>query len=235
MLPVATEKVWGFLKEQPALAGFVLGGGSALALTIRHRLSEDLDFIWPQVRLPQPRLAALRHQAAAAGFNFVRDDDEAAVEEFAASGMELHDYQQDFVVDGTVKVSFFAADEPLRKVLQPGGEKIRVASLRESFQAKCLVSAVRSKTRDWLDLFLLMRDHGFTIQDYRAAFVAAGIPAQCDIGLARLCSGEPGRADEGYQHMLTTPPTLAEMKAFFISQRDKLEIETAAAAIQSKK
>jgi hypothetical protein len=35
--------------------------------------------------------------------------------------------------------------------------------------------------------------------------------------------------------MLASPPALAEMKAFFISQREKLEIEMAAAALQSKK
>jgi hypothetical protein len=232
VLPAETEKVWNFLKAQPALAGFILGGGSALALTIRHRLSEDLDFIFPEIRLPQPRLAVLQHQAAANGFVFTRNDDEAALQEFASSGMELHDYQQDFVVNGKVKVSFFAPDEPLRKIFPAGGEKTRVATLKECFQAKCLVSAVRSKTRDWLDLFLLMRDHGFSIRDYRAAFAAAGIPAQCDAGLTRLCSGVPGRDDEGYQHLLAKPPSLAEMKAFFILQRDELEIETAADARQ---
>jgi hypothetical protein len=43
LLPTATEKVWDFLRTQPALAGFVLVGGSALALRIHHRRSEDLD------------------------------------------------------------------------------------------------------------------------------------------------------------------------------------------------
>ena len=43
MLPPETEQVWHFLKQQPALAGFVLLGVSALALRIGHRLSEDLD------------------------------------------------------------------------------------------------------------------------------------------------------------------------------------------------
>ena len=235
MLPAATEKVWNYLKDQPALAGFVLGGGSALALLIRHRLSEDLDFIYPQVRLPAQRLDALRQEAAAAGFDFVPNDDEAALQDFAASGMELHHYQQDFVVNGSVKVSFFAPDEPLRKILSPASDKLRLATLPECFKAKCLVSAVRSKTRDWLDLFLLMRDHGFTISDYRAAFVEAGIPNQCDAGLTRLCSGVPGADDEGYQQLLTNPPTLAEMKTYFISQRDKLEVETVAAALRQRK
>jgi len=231
LLPPATEKVWNYLKEQPALAGFVLAGGSALALLIRHRLSEDLDLVYPDVRLPLQRLEALRRKAAEDGFVFRSSDDEAAVQEFAEGGMELRNYQQDFVVNDIVKVSFFAPDDQLRKVLGNGGEtKTRIATLSELFKAKCLVSAKRSKTRDWLDLYLLMRDHGFSIKDYRAAFEEVGSPAECDTGLSRLCSGIPQRDDEGYAHLLPNPPSLQGMKAFFETQRAKLEIDAAAEA-----
>ena len=235
MLPPETERVWNFLKEQPALAGFVLAGGSALALTLRHRLSEDLDFVFPQPRLPRARLEALCRQAPSAGFNFEPNDNEAALQEFVQSGLELHDYQQDFLVNGQVKVSFFAPDEALRKVFSGQHKSVaRVASLAELFKSKALVSAMRSKTRDWLDLYLLLRDHGFTIRDYQAAFQESGSLAQCDIGLSRLCSGQPQRDDEGYAHLLANPPTLAEMTNFFIAQRNQLEIATAAAFAAGK-
>ena len=235
MLPPATETVWNYLKDQPALAGFVLAGGSALALTIRHRRSEDLDLVFPKHRLPRPRLEALYRQAREAGFDFQHNDDEAAAREFALGGMELHDYQQDFLVNGEVRVSFFAADEAQQKVLAaPAQSQVRVATLPELFKTKCLVSARRSKTRDWLDLYLLMREQGFTIRDYQAAFEDAGSAAQCDIGLARLCSGVPQRDDEGYAHLLQDPPTLDEMKAFFVEQRNRLEIETAAEAARRR-
>jgi hypothetical protein len=231
LLPPATEKVWNYLKEEPALAGFILAGGSALALLIRHRLSEDLDFVYPGVRLPGQRLDALRRKAQENGFVFRSSDDEAAVRDFAEGGLELHDYQQDFLVNDVVKVSFFAPEDQLRKVLVAGAEtKVRVATLPELFKAKCLVSAKRSKTRDWLDLFLLMRDHGFSIYDYRAAFVESGCPAECDTGLTRLCSGIPQRNDEGYTHLLANPPSLEEMKAFFEAQRARLEIDIATEA-----
>jgi len=231
LLPPATEKIWNFLKEQPVLAGFVLVGGSALAVTIRHRHSEDLDLIFPEIRLPRERLDALRRSAGQAGFDFQRNDDEAAVQAFAQDGLELHDYQQDFLAGGAVKVPFFAPDETVRKIFSGAREsKVRIAALAEIFKTKCLVSAARSKTRDWLDLYLLMRQHGFTIHDYRRAFVEAGMAAQCDIGLARLCSGVPQRDDEGFAHLLPRAPSLDEMKAFFIAQRNLLEIETAADA-----
>lgn len=232
MLPPATEKIWGFLKHEPALAGFVLVGGSALALTIRHRRSEDLDFVYPGIRLPSERLDALRRSADKAGFDFQRNDDEAAIQAFAQDGMNLHDYQQDFLANNEVKVSFFAPDEAARRIF-PGSHvsQVRIATLPEIFKLKCLVSAVRSKTRDWLDLYLLLREHGFTIHDYQRTFADAGVPAQCDIGLARLCSGVPQRDDEGFAHLLPNPPSLKEMKAFFLEQRNKLEIETAAEAV----
>lgn len=56
LLPPETERVWNCLKQQPALAGFVLVGGSALALRIRHRRSDDLDIAYPAHQLPRARL-----------------------------------------------------------------------------------------------------------------------------------------------------------------------------------
>lgn len=89
MLPPAAEQVWGFLKDQPILGGFVLIGGSALALRIGHRLSEDLDFAWVEPRLPRARLDALRRAAEAGGLDFKPLEHEAAVMEFAEAGLDL--------------------------------------------------------------------------------------------------------------------------------------------------
>lgn len=229
MLPPETEKTWHFLSTQRALAGFVLVGGSALALRIHHRLSEDLDLAWPAPQLPRARIDALRHSADETGFTFKRNDDETAAREFAEGGLALHDYQQDFLVHGLVKVSLFAPDPPMVRILagQPSETGPRLATLQEIFQTKCLVSAVRSKSRDWIDLFLLLRDHGFTLHDYAAVFAASGDEAQRAIGLSRLCSGVPQKDDEGYVHLLDRAPSLEEMKAFFVARRNEWEIETA--------
>ncbi|HMC28256.1 MAG TPA: nucleotidyl transferase AbiEii/AbiGii toxin family protein [Verrucomicrobiae bacterium] len=236
MLPQETEGVWHFLREQPALAGFILIGGTALALRLKHRRSEDLDLAFLEFRLPKARLEALRHAAAQAGFDFQPDDDEAAVQEFALGGMELHDYQEDFIINSAVRVSFFVADAPLTKVLAGAPEnRVRLATLPELFKSKCLVSALRSKTRDWLDLYLLLREYGFSIRDFRQAFREAGVEEQCDIALSRLCTGVPQRDDEGYAHLLENPPSLEEMKKFFIEQRNLLEIQCAEEARRIKK
>ena len=236
MLPPATEKVWDFLRAQPALAGFVLIGGSALALRIGHRRSEDLDIVFRDTHLPRVRLEALQRIAAQAGVDFQRTDDEAALQEFAVAGLELHDYQQNFIVKGSIRVSFFVPDAALAKVLTVSHEPgVRVATLDELFKSKCLVSALRSKTRDWVDLYTLMGGHGFSMRDFVAAFREAGIEDQCDSALSRLCSGLPQRDDEGYAHLLPNPPSLDEMKTFFKTQRDALEIEVAEEALRRRR
>lgn len=236
MLPPATERVWNFLKDQRWLAGFVLVGGSALALRIGHRLSEDLDFAFPDLKLPRLRLDALLKDAAKAGFDFQRNDNEAALNEFMQGGGDLHDYQQDFVVDGQVKVSFFAPDSAQSKVLRADAKPTpRIAELPELFKTKALVSAVRSKTRDWIDLYVLMREHGFNLSDYETAFRDAGAEGQFETGLARLCSGKPQADDEGFEHLLPNPPTVAELQAFFSGLRDAHEIQAAKAAKERRK
>lgn len=218
------------------LAGFVLIGGSALALRLRHRRSEDLDLVFPESRLPRARLDALLRIATPGGFNFRRNDDEAALQEFALGGLELHDHQQNFVVNGMVRVSFFVPDVPLAKVLgTPPESKARVAALSELFKAKCLVAAVRSKTRDWLDLYLLMRDQGFSPDHFQMSFREAGVEDQCHTALARLCSGLPQKDDEGYAHLLPSPPSIEEMKLFFIAVRDRLETDAAEEAARKRK
>jgi hypothetical protein len=58
MLKPDTEAVWQFLRRQPSLTGFVLMGGSALALRLGHRQSEDLDTA-TEAPTSGPRLASL--------------------------------------------------------------------------------------------------------------------------------------------------------------------------------
>jgi len=236
VLPPETERVWTFLKDQPTLEGFVLVGGTAIALQIHHRRSENLDFVYPRVRLPRAHLEALRLLSAQAGFDFSPEDDESAVEELADSSLDLHDFQQDYLVNRTVMVSFFTPDPAMIKILgKDSASGPRVASLPELFKTKCLVSALRSKTRDWLDLYLLLHDHGFSIRDFAAAFREAGVESQCSIALARLCNGRPQTDDEGFSHLLPNPPSLEQMRQFFIAQRDLLEAESAADAARNRK
>lgn len=49
-------RVFRRLQALPAMKSFVLVGGSALALRVQHRKSEDLDFLFTGPRLPGPAI-----------------------------------------------------------------------------------------------------------------------------------------------------------------------------------
>jgi hypothetical protein len=229
MLRDDTAHVWEWLRAQPALTGFVLVGGTALALRIAHRISEDLDFAWTgSHRLPRPRLDALRRAASEQGHAFAANDDVQGIEDFEIAGMDLRDYQQDHLVDASVKVTFFAPDDDVRRHLASGeADGPRIAGLGEIFAMKCLVCADRSKTRDWFDLFILMRDHGFGASQFIDVFEASGVPQKAHIALGRLCSARPHALDEGFDSLLPSPPSLAEMAGYFQGVRDDVQREMA--------
>jgi len=229
MLRPETEKLWNYLRTSEALAGFVLIGGTALTLHIQHRLSEDLDFVFLDgtngVRLPRTRLNALLIDAGAHGFDFARNNDPAAEDEMEIAGMDLLDYQQDFLVNG-VKVTFFVPEPELTRVVAPNpGSTVRIATVGELFKTKTLVTAERSKSRDWFDLYVLLKHHGYSIFDYYRAFEEAGQPRKAENGMNRLCLGKPQLDDEGFEKLVANAPSLEEMAAFFREQRDRYEIE----------
>jgi len=90
MLAPETQALWNDLRTAPELSSFVLIGGSALALRIGHRLSEDLNFTTTATRLPR---AVLDRYLFSRPEKWERRDDPAAYDEFQIAGMELHDYQ----------------------------------------------------------------------------------------------------------------------------------------------
>lgn len=56
---------------------------------------------------------------------------------------------------------------------------------------------------------------------------SSGVPQKMDIALSRLCSGRPNQQDEGYESLLSNPPSVDLMSEFFIEVAD--EVRTAAA------
>lgn len=230
-----TERLWDFLQAQPGLAGFTLIGGSALTLRIGHRISEDIDLVWAGPKLPRTALDITMRLIKEAGFTSVeRDDDNDAYDEFLNAGMSLHDYQQNFLVDG-VKLQFFAPDQDLVRLLTPpAGQKNpgpRLAELSEIFDLKCLAAANRSVSRDALDLFVMLRDHGFTLSNFAEAFRKAGLKKGAEQALSNLARGTFSPADPGYEALMDHPPGRDDLRTFFQAYRNSFEIEMAAQAI----
>jgi len=216
------------LRSSRPISDFILIGGTSLALRIQHRLSEDLDFVLGAPTLPTRRILLAMDELAATGTAWERHDNPSGISEFEDSGLELHDYQQDFRAGG-VKITFFTADSKVRLVLADDHNDSgpRLATLDEIFATKCLVSASRSRTRDWFDLHALMTRHGYSLKDYLAVFKRVGSPLTGEIGLSRLCSGKPDAADEGIETLTKNPPTIEELRDYFCGVRDEHEIALA--------
>ena len=163
-----------------------------------------------------------------AGITARRSDDPASYDEFLNAGMSLHDFQQDFLTIQGVKLTFLAADADAAAILEPGcASGPRVASLEEIFRLKALVSAKRSNSRDWFDLYVLMTEHGFSVFDFADAFCRTRQEHSLDIAFNRLCSGRTAPDDPGFEALGDNPPTLDALRAHFVAERDRYEIETA--------
>lgn len=230
-----TRTLWDVLKEDPRLAGFVLIGGSALTLRIGHRVSEDLDFAYTGDVLPSRRLKFLLTDLQRRGIEVEPLANPSAEEEFIDSGLKLADYQQEYLLNGSVKVQFIRLDNEKTSCFKGDPHKpLRVASLDEIFDTKALVCAERSKTRDWFDLYVLLTQHGYTMADFRRAFEKANHLSTFDNACLRIEACKPYPEDEGYRHLLERAPSLAEMAAYFSAEIDKLQTDLARVAFRNQ-
>jgi hypothetical protein len=110
-MPEATQRNFARLKDDPRMAGFTLVGGTALALQIGHRISEDLDFNIFGQKLPLKAIDGVLDELAVGG---------STIESLITSGQKitfkintsenLDDYIQDYLIDGA-KVTFHSCNE----------------------------------------------------------------------------------------------------------------------------
>ncbi len=177
-LPPPTQAVFHSLATHELTNGFLLIGGTALALHVGHRMSQDLDFIFCERhgKLPTARLDALISSLREQGCKADWVIDSAQESSFRINtGERLSDYARDYNIDD-VKVTFFAASstqQPKRfafwqscpRDLQQGCN-FAVLALDALKVAKTLVLQDRVRSRDLFDLMVLMRDHGYTIEAF---------------------------------------------------------------------
>jgi Nucleotidyl transferase AbiEii toxin, Type IV TA system len=233
-----TKRVWEFLSNQNFLEEFILIGGSALTLRIGHRISEDLDFVCLSPRLPRAALDHAVRLMESYTFRVERNDSQASYEECLIAGQSLHDSQQDFLVNG-VKISFFTAPKAIAALLEPAGTGggVRVATLPELFRTKSLAAASRCMSRDWLDLYVLFREHGFTTQDFHAVFQREGILGKETLisqAFNNLCRGKATPKDPGFENLMSDPPSLLEIADYFGSIRNDYEVWLTRVAFESE-
>ncbi|MHB1266033.1 MAG: nucleotidyl transferase AbiEii/AbiGii toxin family protein [Acidithiobacillus ferriphilus] len=230
MLPESTRKLWATIRNEPVnrdFSGFILVGGTALTLQIGHRVSEDLDFIWahrhPSTRydnLPRQQIdRAMFHLRM--GFPVEKISYPAEEDDFANDGLDLDDFHQDYIVGGT-KVTFFKASPDACMALGCDVDKsrddpLRVATIHEVFLLKSLVITERTKTRDYFDLYTLLKKYGVDLRDAHDVLLKSGAIRGWDIFCDRLSNLPVRKDDEGYHQMLAEEdrPSLDDMREFF--------------------
>ncbi|MFZ1342105.1 nucleotidyl transferase AbiEii/AbiGii toxin family protein [Thiothrix eikelboomii] len=130
------------IKTAPFLQNYVLVGGSALALHLCHRQSEDLDFFtYADSFQKQDILHYLKHFKHTEVLNDNTD-------------------QLDLLIDG-VKVTFFNAQWAFLRPSTVG--TLNVASLEAIAAMKTNTLFLRAKYRDYYDLYCLVK-HGMSIK-----------------------------------------------------------------------
>ncbi len=139
ILPAVQRKLWPELRPVQKL-GFVLYGGTAIALRLGHRQSVDFDFFSSR---PVDR-EALRQSLPFLRATTVRQDSRNTFEVATASG---------------VKVSFFGGLD-FGRVGQPEQTEdgvLRVASLADLMASKLKVILQRSEAKDYQDIAAMVR------------------------------------------------------------------------------
>jgi hypothetical protein len=151
ILPPAQRSMWQELKQTPG--DFVLYGGTAMALRLGHRQSEDFDFFSNQSFEP----SALLHSV-----NYLRG---VRIDQRGDNTLTV-------VVDrgGPVKLSFFG-DVRMNRVQEPDivpGNSLQVASLLDLAATKLKTVQQRAEGKDYRDLAAAL-DAGIGLAEALAA------------------------------------------------------------------
>lgn len=151
ILPQAQRRLWNELKNTPQ--EFVLYGGTALALRLGHRTSEDFDFFSNRPFLPD----VLRKT-----IGYLQDAEMRQFEENTLTAIVNR--------DGPVKVSFFGGLK-LNRVQDPDvmpDNGIKVASLLDIAATKLATIQQRAQARDYEDV-LALSGAGVSLSEMLAA------------------------------------------------------------------
>lgn len=151
ILPQAQRRLWNELKNTPQ--EFVLYGGTALALRLGHRTSEDFDFFSNRPFLPDVLRQAI---------GYLQDAEMRRFEENTLTAMVDR--------DGPVKVSFFGGLK-LNRVQDPDvipDNGIKVASLLDVAATKLATIQQRAQARDYEDV-LALAGAGVSLSEMLAA------------------------------------------------------------------
>jgi len=150
-----TEKIFDDISKFECIKNFTLIGGTALALQLGHRLSEDLDFCkWRKSK---------NHVARIDEWKQINDE----MSSFGKVEKNiLDDNHIDFKVNG-IKITFFADNEfrePKELVKQPFLNNLKIADVKSIGIMKIALLLHRNSHRDYYDIYSILQS-GVSLKD----------------------------------------------------------------------
>lgn len=140
--------------QMECIKPYILCGGTALAIQIGHRKSEDLDFMmWRKSKTEKPEV----------NWSVIEKEIKEKIGEIENFNMLGFD-QVEFLVKG-VKFSFFVSDNysPVSTPIDYLGN-IRLADIESIMAMKMEVMLRRAKFRDYYDIYSILRE-GYSIHN----------------------------------------------------------------------
>ncbi len=119
-----TEALAKKIAGEAFLENFLLVGGTALSVYLKHRSSEDLDFATTERKLPIKAISDFLNRLREDGSE-IEDILPMAERQYAINeGCDIDDYHQDWSVDG-VKLTFFTLpkENGREKLVEDPGEE----------------------------------------------------------------------------------------------------------------
>src|SRR6266446_1142284 len=188
VLPAAQQQIWNTLAAAPRL-GFVLYGGTAIALHLGHRRSIDFDFF---------RSEPLDKNQLRAKFEFVKGA--AVLQDTPDTQVILAEMPA-----GPVKISFFGniGFGRVRDPLQTRDGILLVASLDDLMATKLKATLDRAEAKDYRDIAAMI-SAGVSLSVGLSAFrqMFNGEPAQVLRALGYFEDGDLATLDKADQNLL---------------------------------
>jgi len=220
-LPEQTRRVFDHLSASTIIKDFTLIGGTALALQIGHRRSEDLDFWLPSERMNKGLISAAVRMAQQAGFHAQLVTPHDKIVTAKINGHDLLSFAQDYVIGG-VKVTFFSrADAAFQHFstfprVPNSNTSFSVMDAEGIFAMKAYVIHQRVRSRDLFDLKTFIQN-GKTIGDILQAGPAADPACSTEYAKSVLIGDVPlDKEDEGFDSIGVTEK-IGDIYSFFRS------------------
>lgn len=235
-MPERTRLVYDALSREPLMDGFILIGGTALSIQIKHRLSEDLDFWIPAEKMSKNRVAVILANLNLAGIKNESAIPSWKIQQAKINGSDLLSMSQDHVVEG-VKVTFFArGDIPYRHFagmpMLKNHATFDIAYKDTIFHMKSWLLSQRVRSRDLLDLMELVKS-GRSIRDILEAGKSADPTFLKEYAKDVLVGTVPlDKEDEGF-NSIGVKLAIEEIYEFFLSAVNEYELLLAMSIVKT--